>query len=360
MITLFTPSFADEDNVNAQNLTTKEIVARLSPDIFRVIMLCCGAPDERIAVRENTVLLPCRRRFNAALWLIRGLSYHPDIYFFPREGALDTGVFISRKVSRFPKAVVSYAVSGGLGGTLSGARHRNICESDRVVANSHYIAEILRQRFDVEADTVYDGNDQRFFYPRKPDDVPVGSLTVLYAGSFRSYKRPELVVREAAKHPDVTFQLAGAGEEEEHCRALAQELRCKNVRFLGPLSQPQVGEAMRQADIFFFPSILEGHPQVLLQAAACGLPVVAMDSYRPEYVINKATGYLASSDDELSARLELLLTNPHLRKTMSQAAHVHSRKFDWDLIAQQWAQIFQQVATGQECWTAEQGRLEFS
>ncbi|HMB83663.1 MAG TPA: hypothetical protein VKI40_06370, partial [Terriglobales bacterium] len=58
MITIFTPSFADEANTNAQNLTAKEIVSRLPPDRFRVLLLGDGAPDPRILARENTEILP--------------------------------------------------------------------------------------------------------------------------------------------------------------------------------------------------------------------------------------------------------------------------------------------------------------
>ena len=57
MITVFTPSFADEDNTNAQNLTVKEVVARLCPDRFRVIMFYDRAPDPRILARSQTKLL---------------------------------------------------------------------------------------------------------------------------------------------------------------------------------------------------------------------------------------------------------------------------------------------------------------
>jgi len=48
MITVFTPSFADEADTNAQNLSSKEIVARLDPKRFAVTMLCEGKADARI------------------------------------------------------------------------------------------------------------------------------------------------------------------------------------------------------------------------------------------------------------------------------------------------------------------------
>jgi len=153
-----------------------------------------------------------------------------------------------------------------------------------------------------------------------------------------------VVIREAAKWPSVEFRLAGKGEEEESCRSLASELRCRNVTFVGHLSQPELAEEMRKADVFFFPSVLEGHPQVLGQAAACGLPAVALEKYRPDYVVNGETGYLVKSDIELSQKLGALLSDEDLRLRMSAAAARHALQFDWDKVARDWESVFVEAA----------------
>jgi glycosyltransferase involved in cell wall biosynthesis len=100
---------------------------------------------------------------------------------------------------------------------------------------------------------------------------------------------------------------------------------------------------MRRADIFFFPSILEGHPQVLLQAAGTGLPIVAMQLYRPDCVVNGTTGFLVDTDDELSSKLDELILNSELRRSMGEAAAKHARQFNWDIIARKWEEAFEQV-----------------
>src|SRR5580700_6783005 len=97
MITVFTPSFADEANTNAQNLTAKEIVSRLPPDRFRVVMLGDGPPDQRIRARENTKILRWTRHGNTPRWLTQVLLSIPDVYFFPREGPLDTAFLFLRR-----------------------------------------------------------------------------------------------------------------------------------------------------------------------------------------------------------------------------------------------------------------------
>jgi glycosyltransferase involved in cell wall biosynthesis len=342
MITIFTPSFADEADTNAQNLSTKEIVARLDPQQFAVTMLKQGAADPRIALRPNTTLLQWHGHGNTMRTMAHLWRKVPDVYFFPREGPLDSAFLSFRRRLRWKTAVVSYVVSGGLDSEpYLPARQRHIREADSVFANSHYLAQLLKEKMGIDAEgVIHDAPDRRYFFPPESNVSKNDALTALFAGSLRPYKRAPLVVRQAARWPRVRFRIAGVGEEERACKNLAAELGCANVEFLGQLAPAQLGEEMRRADIFFFPSILEGHPQVLVQAAASGLPAIAMRKYRPEYVADGATGFLVDDDNALAEKLDLLISQRELRRTMGNAAADHSQKFDWDVIAKTWQEAF--------------------
>ena len=343
MITVFTPSFADEANTNAQNLTAKEIVSRLPADRFRVVMLGGGAPDPRILARENTEILQFSRHGNTARWLLRLLLSKVDIYFFPRGGPLDT-LFLFFRRSGLPVALVTY-IAMALDETAVGpTMTRSIREADLVFGNSRFVAQTVQDRFGVSTGTIHSGIKRELFHPPPEARRPGSKLTVLYAGSFQARKRVNVAIREAVNWPSVEFRLVGKGEEEESCRSLVNELGCRNVTFVGHLSQPALAEEMRKADVFFFPSVLEGHPQVLGQAAACGLPAVAMQKYRPDYVVNGETGYLVKSDIDLSQKLRVLLADEDLRLKMSAAAARHALQFDWDKVAQDWESVFVEAA----------------
>jgi glycosyltransferase involved in cell wall biosynthesis len=343
MMTVFTPSFADEADTNAQNLTVKEVAARLSPEKFRLVMLYENSPDPRIASRPQTRLLRWRRRGNTWRTLMDCLQHVPDVYFFPREGPLDAAFLALRKSFRLKTAVVTYIVSGGLynpGDPMRATMARNVREADAVFGNTRYLSELVRERMGKEAGVRYDGIDRRFYFPPSEPRQPQARIAVLFAGSLRPYKRTPLVIQQAARWPDVDFRIAGRGEEEQKCRDLAAEMGCRNVEFLGHLSSQQLGEEMRRADIFLLPSIIEGHPQVLLQAAASGLPAVAMNIYRPESVVDGRTGFLVATDEDLGAKLNVLISNTELRHTMAEAAVVHAQQFDWDAITRQWEEAF--------------------
>jgi len=344
MIKIFTPSFADATNTNPQNLTVKELVARLEPDRFRVEMLFSSDPDPRIVDRPNTRLIRWLERGNTVRLLAHCLFNPSDIYFFPREGPLDSGFLWSRRHFRLRTALVTYVVTTQENGPSSEILARSIREADSVVGNSVYGAETIQQHYRIPATTIHSGINKQVFYPPAEGRRGLRSpLTVLYAGSFQARKRPQLVIREAARWPGVQFRLAGRGELEQECRGLAQELELRNVEFLGHLPQRELAEEMRRVDVFLLPSVIEGHPQVLGQAAATGLPCIAMEVYRPDYVVSGASGFLVRSEAELSEKLAMLLTNSELRHAMSTAALEHSMKFDWERVAEVWARLFESV-----------------
>ncbi len=341
MITVFTPSFADEHNTNAQNLTVKEVVARMDPARFRVVMLGEGDADPRIASRSNTEIIRWERHGNTARVLWHLLRNVPDVYFFPREGPLDSAFLTARSRLNWKSALVTYVVSGGLDqDTERMLLLRAVRESDVVAGNSVHMSKTVQRLGGRNVQTVYDGIDSRYYYPPADDGVS-RSRRVLFAGSFRQYKRADLVVRAAAQHPNWEFRLAGMGEELTSCQRLADELGCGNVVFLGHLNATRLGEEMRQARVFFLPSEIEGHPQVLGQAAACGLACVARSSYQPDYVVDGLTGLLAPSEDGMDAALSRLLGNSDLNEQMSAAAILHAAKFDWDRITEQWQDLME-------------------
>src|SRR5258708_10343495 len=138
MITVFTPSFADEANTNAQNLTAKEILSRLPPDRFRLILLAGGTPDPRILARENTETLRWTRHGNTARCLTRLLLSKIDIYFFPSEGPLDTMFLFFRRFPGLPITLVTYIVIALDEIDLGPSMTRSIRDTDLVFLYSRH------------------------------------------------------------------------------------------------------------------------------------------------------------------------------------------------------------------------------
>jgi len=127
---------------------------------------------------------------------------------------------------------------------------------------------------------------------------------------------------------------------EPELREQGRRDRLKNVIFAGSLKPAALRDEYRRADIFLFPSRWEGSPKVIMEAAACGLPVIARKDYKPETVIDKETALLGGSDDELLDHLAALSSNADLRRSMGRAGRAHIERFDWDVITRRWEEIF--------------------
>lgn len=143
---------------------------------------------------------------------------------------------------------------------------------------------------------------------------------VLMVSSFREYKGHRYLIEALATDPaltDVTAELIGAGELETVVRAQVDAAGLsERVRFAGPQPEAVVRERLRHADVLVQPSVVarngdtEGLPTTLVEAAACGVTLVATRvAGVPDLVRDGVTGMLAAPGDpaDLAAALRRAL-----------------------------------------------------
>ncbi len=126
------------------------------------------------------------------------------------------------------------------------------------------------------------GVDLSLYSPerRDPDAYP-GEVKVLYAGRLSSEKGAELLAESfllaRERDPRLHLLLAGGGPEEQLLRVRLGE----HATFLGWLDREQLADAYASADVFLFCSRTDTYGQVIVEAQASGLPVVAVERGRP-------------------------------------------------------------------------------
>lgn len=171
--------------------------------------------------------------------------------------------------------------------------------------------------------TVHLGVDTTRFSPA-PVRIRTGDgLQVLYVGRFAPEKALDVLLRAVAQVDVAHLTLVGQGPEETRLRALAADLAMTDrVRWHGPAEQRDLPALYRQADVFAMTSLNEGIPVVLMEAMACGLPVVATDVGGIAELVTPQTGVLVSPSDPapVAAALRRLAGDPATRGRMGAAA----------------------------------------
>lgn len=161
-------------------------------------------------------------------------------------------------------------------------------------------------------------------YPFRRRDLSGGRpLTAVTVATLQEKKGHAVLLDALAGEPRLAhlgLELIGDGELRGPLEAQVDRLGLRDrVRFLGAMSQDQVTERLEQADLFVLPSIIarsgqmEGIPVALMEAIACGLPVVATEmSGVPELVRDGETGVLATpgSPESLRAAILRVLADP--------------------------------------------------
>ena len=94
------------------------------------------------------------------------------------------------------------------------------------------------------------------------------------------------------------------------------------------------------------PSVAEAFGLVLVEAMACGLPVIAADAHGPAQLVAAGTGWLVPADDPTALAETLLVagSDAQERKKRGNRAHQHSRNYGWPLIAARIVDIYDELA----------------
>lgn len=161
--------------------------------------------------------------------------------------------------------------------------------------------------------------------------LPPRELKILFAGRLDQNKRPERFVRLAAilreRFPKLPlrFQIAGDGELKSDLEIMAAKLGLlpETVKFLGVC--PEMNKIYRQSDILISTSDREGTPNVILEAMAHGLPVVATKVGGTAEILDESRGFLIDPGDEKGlekAAAELIL-NKELRFRLGSAGRAY-------------------------------------
>jgi glycosyltransferase involved in cell wall biosynthesis len=204
---------------------------------------------------------------------------------------------------------------------------------------------------------VFNGTDLRRFSPDdngSHGDARFGPNMIFACRQLFPRKGIRFLLEAAAalkpQFPDLKIVLAGDGFERPELVRLAAELGiASDVTFLGWVPNADLPQYYRAAAVSVIPSLEEGFGIPAAEAMGCEVAVVASDAGGlPEVVENGVTGLVVPRGDAtaLAQAIGSLLADPQRRRRMGQAGRARAlRLFDWDRSAEQFEEIYREVAS---------------
>jgi glycosyltransferase involved in cell wall biosynthesis len=237
---------------------------------------------------------------------------------------------------------------------------RSIERADLVLADSVHTCSDLIRLFAVPRDRVkviYPGIDTRFRPHPEPGEsarlrerYAIGDQPyVLSVGTLQPRKNYLRLIQafarsRAIKGMDIQLLIAG-GRGWLYEDILAQAERYDSVRLLGFVEEPDLPALYREAALFAFPSLYEGFGLPVLEAMACGVPVVcSRTSSLPEVAGDAALLVDPLDVDALQGALTRALDDSDLRSRMVKRGLVQAARYDWARSAAQLFDVIESLA----------------
>lgn len=173
---------------------------------------------------------------------------------------------------------------------------------------------------------------------------------VTFVGRLASRKGVDILIRAWKKvirrFPDAYLLIVGSGEEKMKLKKLATELDLiNNIRFVGEVDN--VVDYLHVTDIFSFPSRLEGAPNAVLEALACGLPVVATKiGGLVDIIYDNVNGILVPPErsDLLAQNICELLKNKNYRKKLGTKARESAlSRFSFEVVSKEYLKCYRKL-----------------
>jgi len=198
---------------------------------------------------------------------------------------------------------------------------------------------------------VHNAVDHSLYSPGQEQRRSSSTLHIGYLGRIKKYKSVDHVLKAFAvvhrELPNTTLTIVGDGDVKLDLERLANNLGIINaVQFTGHVPSQKKVELLRSMDIVVNPSAKEGWGLTVIEANACGVPVVASNvPGLRDSVVDGTTGllYEYGNIDQLVQKMLTLLRYEESRKAFSAAAIEWAGKFQWERSADAMEQVLQKV-----------------
>lgn len=224
--------------------------------------------------------------------------------------------------------------------------------ADWIVAISNSSKKDIISAYKVNKDRItvaYPGYNKDIF---KPKDKNSKETYIIYIGTIQPRKNLIRLIEAVSRIDNLKLKIVGktkgkgkTGWMYEEILKAPKNFRIeKRVEFLGFVPTEDLPELISKAKAFIQPSLYEGFGIPVLEAMACGVPVlVSSTSSLPEIVGKAGLTFDPYSVDQIEQAIRTILTDKKLRQKYSKLGLKRVKKFSWDKMARTILKIFEQV-----------------
>lgn len=230
--------------------------------------------------------------------------------------------------------------------------------ANRVAVPSEYLVKVFG-RFDLEAQAILNIIETDLF--RFRERVPLRPV-FLSNRNLEAHYGVDRVLRAFAIiqrcFPEARLTVAGDGSQRRALESLARDLDLRNLDFVGQVDHDKVFASYDAADIYLNGSEIDNQPLSLLEAFACGLPVVTTNAGGiPDIVTHDRNGLMVQRGDPeaLAAAAIRLLQDQTSAKRIARQALEECGKYSWEAVRDEWLTLYDQMSPAAGTTTLDAG-----
>ncbi len=206
---------------------------------------------------------------------------------------------------------------------------------------SNYAKEIIQKEYQRDAFVVPNAVDSNIFFQRNDNEKPKNTIDITTIGPEEfEFKHVDNIIKAVSilkqKYPNIVFHWISQSEPKKHLETAV----------VNP-PQIEIGNTLRNTDIYICASDYESFGLPVLEAMTCGATVVTTNNGGiSDFVKDKENGLIVkkNSVEDIIEKVEELIKNEEYRKKLAKNAEETAKKFNWDKSVELLEQYYKQIA----------------
>lgn len=217
-------------------------------------------------------------------------------------------------------------------------------EADRRIANSNGLRELAYDFCDkYPFDIVCNGVDTGVFRPES-GNTTIGTIRLLFVSRLIERKGLQYVLPQLKDIDNISLTIVGDGPYRQTLEEIVTDNNItEKVIFVGQKDKAEIVSYYQNADVFILPSSKEGMPNVVLEAMACGLPIIMTPCQGSAELVDDSNGFVVDVAN-FGEIIRKVAMDSQLRDRLSDGSRKKAEAcFSWNSVVEKYIDIIESV-----------------